>query len=150
MESPRQKKGALSVHYERKSQLCRIHKLISKTAGDTKEALFCTVDSLPLHLFCTFTFDNGSENTKHTSLKEAFDIENYFCDPYCSWQKGGVENCNKLIRQYFPKGTVFADVAEEEILFVENRLNNRPRKSLNFLSPNEAISHYLEGGATNT
>jgi IS30 family transposase len=148
VESIRTGKGALSSHYERKSQACRLHKLCSKKAKETTEKLIQTKDSLPDHLFLTVTFDNGSENTEHTELKAEFGIETYFCDPYCSWQKGGVENLNKLIRQYFPKKTDFSKVSEEEIYEVQEKLNNRPRKSLNYRTPNQILTE-LTGGATN-
>jgi len=149
VDSPRTGKGGLSSHYERKSQTCRIHKLQSKRSEDTKEALVKTKDSLPDYLFLTVTFDNGSENVRHAELKKEFGIETYFCDPYCSWQKGGVENLNKLIRQYFPKKTDFSRVSEEAIYAVQEKLNNRPRKSLNYRSPNQVISELVGGGATN-
>ncbi len=63
-----------------------------------------------------------------------------FCDPYSSWQKGSVENTNGLIRQYFPKRTDFTQVTDEQIQFVENRLNARPREILNYRTPSEMLS----------
>lgn len=143
VESARTGQGGISVHYERKSQLCRIHQLENKEAKKTEESWMKTIDSLPLHLFLTFTFDNGTENVNHISLRKEFDIETYFCDPYSSWQKGGVENCNKLIRQYFPKKTDFSKVSEEKIYAVQEKLNDRPRKSLRYRTPNEVISDLL-------
>lgn len=145
VESVRTGKGGLSSHYERKSQACRLHKLTGKQALKTNEALLKTKDSLPDYLFLTVTFDNGSENRKHTELKEKLGIETYFCDPYRSWQKGGVENLNKLVRQYFPKKTDFAGISEETIHAVQEKLNNRPRKSLNYRSPNQVISELVGG-----
>ena len=147
VESGRTGKGALSSHYERKSQTCRLHKLVNKQAEATNEALAKTRDSLPDYLFLTITFDNGMENIKHTELKQEFGIETYFCDPYCSWQKGGVENLNKLLRQYFPKKTDFSKITEEEIYAVQEKLNNRPRKSLNYRTPSQVLAE-LTGGAT--
>ena len=142
-------KGGLSTHYEKMTQYCKIQKLLSKEAQETEFAWRETISSLPQDVFKTITLDNGSENTNHEVLHE-YNIDTYFCDAYCSWQKGGVENLNKLIRQYFPKGTDFSDVSEEEILFVENKLNNRPRKFLGYLSPNEVLNFYIWGGAFNT
>lgn len=70
-----------------------------------------------------------------------FKVQSYFCDPYCSWQKGGIENLNKLIRQYLPKHTDFEKVTVQDILAVQERINDRPRKSLNYLTPNEIFAN---------
>jgi IS30 family transposase len=134
----------LSVQYERKSMLVRIHKLKRKTAGETKEALIKTAESVNDDLFKTITFDNGSEGAKHFELKEYYpDLNTYFCDPFCSWQKGGVENTNKLIRQYFPRDKDMKIIKDEEIYDVQEKLNNRPRKGLNYQTPNEVIHKVL-------
>ena len=98
-----QQKGILSVQVERKSRLVRIHKCFNKTAIETLEAIISTIDSVPLKYFLSVTYDNGTEGAKHMELREMFGIETYFCDPYCSWQKGLVENTNMFIRQYLPK-----------------------------------------------
>lgn len=135
----KQKNPYLSVQYERKSQLVRIHKVPDKTAEETKEALIKTIESLPYDLFRTVTFDNGSEGALHTKLQEMFEIDTYFCDPYSSWQKGGVENANKLIRQYLPRKTNMRTITGEDIKQIQERLNSRPRKGLNYLTPNEVI-----------
>ncbi|MBU1922126.1 IS30 family transposase, partial [Patescibacteria group bacterium] len=63
-----------------------------------------------------------------------------FCDAYASWQKGGVENINGLIRQYIPKGTDISNLTENYIYSIQEKLNNRPRKSLNYLSPNQVLA----------
>jgi len=131
----------LSVQYERKSQLVRIHKVPNKTAEETKNALIQTAESVPRELFKTVTFDNGSEGAKHLELKDYYDdIETYFCDPFSSWQKGGVENMNKLIRQYLPRNINMLEVTHKQIELIQERLNSRPRKSLNYLTPNEVIN----------
>jgi transposase, IS30 family len=129
----------LSVQYERKSQLVRIHKLKNKSAEETKEAVIKTAESVPREMFKTITFDNGTEGVKHVDLREMYDIQTYFCDPLSSWQKGGVENMNKLIRQYLPRTTNMHEITDEDIQIIQERLNNRPRKGLNYLSPNEFI-----------
>lgn len=149
VESRRGSKSGLSVQYERKSQLCRIHKIPNKESKETKEAIMKTIDSLPLHLFETLTLDNGTEGAKHMEIRDEFGIETYFCDPYCSWQKGGVENLNKLIRQFFPKKTDFSEISDEEIYAVQENLNNRPRKGLDYKTPNEVLDE-VTGGAINT
>lgn len=133
----------LSVQYERKAQLVRINKMPNKTAGETKEALIKTAESVPQEIFKTITFDNGSEGVKHIELREIFDIETYFCDPFASWQKGGVENMNKLIRQYLPRKTDMKSITDEDILEIQEKLNNRPRKGLKYQTPNEVIDKVL-------
>lgn len=131
---------AISVQSERKSKLIRIHKIANKTAEETANALIRTIESLPNELFRTITFDNGTENVKHTDIKKEYDIETYFCDPFASWQKGGVENANKLIRQYLPRSTDLSKLTDRDIYEIQEKLNNRPRKCLNYLSPNEVIN----------
>ena len=127
----------ISVQYERKSQLCRIHKLNNKGADETLKALVETGQSVDLKRFKSVTFDNGSEGSRHYELKKLFGVETFFCDSFKSWQKGGVENMNKLIRQYLPRNTNLKNVSNEDIYLIQERLNNRPRKKLNYLSPNE-------------
>lgn len=133
----------LSVQFERKSKLARIRKMKDKTADETNAALINTIESVPKYLIKTITFDNGSENTKHVQIKNDYDIETYFCDPFCSWQKGGVENTNKLIRQYLPRSTDMQKLTDYDIYRIQERLNNRPRKSLNYLTPNEVINRVV-------
>lgn len=130
----------LSVQYERKSQLVRIHKMENKSALETKEALLKTIESIPKEIIKSITFDNGSEGSKHIEVKNMFNIETYFCDPFSSWQKGGVENMNKLIRQYLPRNIDTTNVSDRDIYEVQERLNNRPRKGLNYKTPNEVIN----------
>jgi IS30 family transposase len=133
-------KTILSVQLERKSKLIRIHKTINKTALETNIALTKTLESLPVELFKTITFDNGTENAKHMEIKKEYNLEDtYFCDPYSSWQKGGVENANKLIRYYLPRSTDLSKLTDRDIYEIQEKLNNRPRKSLNYLTPNEVI-----------
>lgn len=132
-------KTALSVQSERKSKLIRMHKVGNKSAEETKYALIKTIESLPMAMFKTITFDNGGEGAKHTEIKKEYGIETYFCDPFASWQKGGVENANKLIRHYLPRHTDLNQLTDRDIYDIQEKLNNRPRKCLNYLSPNEVI-----------
>jgi len=136
----------LSVQSERKSRLCRIHKCDDKTALAPEKALRGNIESLPSKLWLTITRDNGTENVLHYRTK----IPSYFCDPYKSWQKGGVENLNGLIREYFPKRSNLDIVLKKEIYFIQEKLNNRPRKCLNYSTPNEVIAIELEKGALNS
>jgi IS30 family transposase len=140
VEFGRRQKAVLSVKYERKSMLCRLHKLSGKSAIENEESIISTIEDFPFYWFQSVTRDNGGENAKHLQTFFDFNVPSYFCDPYCSWQKGGVENLNKLIRQYLPKRVDFEKVTEKDILMVQEKLNNRPRKSLNYLTPNEIFA----------
>lgn len=83
----------------------------------------------------TITVDNGKEFSKHKDIAKALQADVYFTHPYRSWERGLNENTNGLIRQYFPKKTSFENIKEQDVAFVELRLNNRPRKSLEFKIP---------------
>ena len=93
--------------------------------------------------FKSITSDNGSEFAKHREIAEETNIKWYFCDPYSSWQRGLNENTNGLIRDVYPKRTDFRLVADEELLAWQNNLNNRPRKTLNYATPTEAMVQHL-------
>lgn len=140
-------KGAISVQLERKSGLVRIHKVNGKkNPTDTLEALTKTRESMPDELFRTITFDNGFENFRHRELG----IDTYFCKPFASWQKGSVENVNKLLRKYLPRSTKLDELTDYDIYSIQEKLNNRPRKRLNYQTPNEVIKNYLKSGAPKT
>ncbi len=136
VEGKRTTSDHLSVHEERRIRYTKLHRIHGKGGAATLAALKATVRSVPKGFTKSFTFDNGFENTQHRKLK----VPTYFCDPYSSWQKGSVENTNGLIRQYFPKRTDFTLVTDERIQFVEDRLNNRPRKILEYRTPNELLA----------
>jgi transposase, IS30 family len=146
-----QQKPRVSVQYERKAMLARLHKLANGTAQETHQALNQSLDSLPEELLKSITFDNGPENVCHRDIRDKFKIETYFCDTYASWQKGGVENLNGLIRQYLPRKTKLDTLTDEDIESIQELLNNRPRKKLNYLTPNEVVNKILpKGGALNS
>lgn len=133
-------KTVLSVQSERKSKLIRIHKVANKSAVETKYALIKTIESLPMEMFKTFTFDNGGEGAKHTEIKKEYGVQTYFCDPFASWQKGGVENANKLIRQYLPRSTDLSKLTDRDIYLIQEKLNDRPRRCLGYRTANEVIN----------
>ncbi len=87
----------------------------------------------------TITADNGKEFAGHRVLSQALDAAIYFARPYHSWERGLNEHVNDLIRKYFPKGTDFRGVTPEQVKEVERRINNRPRKGLNYRTPQEAF-----------
>ncbi|MBN2434454.1 MAG: IS30 family transposase, partial [Spirochaetes bacterium] len=87
----------------------------------------------------SITFDNGLEFAAHKIVAKNLKCHVYFADPYCSYQRGTNENTNGLIRQYFPKGTKFETLTDKEIKAVEKKLNNRPRKRLDYINPYDTI-----------
>lgn len=138
-------KGAVSVQCERKSGLVRIHKVAGKKSPvDTVDALTKTIESVPNALMKTMTFDNGIENYRHTELKELFGLDTYFCRPFAPWQKGSVENVNKLLRRYLPRDTDLDSLTDHDLYMIQEKLNNRPRKRLNYQTPNQIIQNYLK------
>ncbi len=87
----------------------------------------------------TITSDNGSEFAQHQDIAKSLKARFYFADPYSAWQRGTNERLQVLIRQYFPKKTDFRHVTDQEVQKVVNRLNHRPRKSLNYRTPAEVF-----------
>lgn len=151
LEGRRSVKDNVSVQYERKAQLARLHKVKNKSAEETENAIWESVESLSPELWQTITRDNGTENAKHEETNKVFNVQSYFCDGYAAWQKGGVENLNGLLRQYIPKGSDISKLTEDQIYAIQERLNNRPRKSLNYLTPNQVIARETSlGGALET
>lgn len=131
--------SGLHTEYERVCSLTRFERLKRITAEEVVTAAKKIFAPLPEKARRSTTLDNGSEHTAHTQ----FGIQAYFADPYASWQRGGNENCNLWIRYYFPKGTDFSTITDEELRDVEWELNNRPRKRLNFKTPQEVFTEYL-------
>jgi len=87
--------------------------------------------------------DNGKEFAEHKLISSELKVDVFFAEPYHSWERGANENTNGLIRQYFKKGTSFDNITDSDIKMVQDILNNRPRKKLKFLTPNEYLSIYL-------
>jgi IS30 family transposase len=133
------RQAAVSVQSERKSKLVRLQKLANHTATETKEALRASIESLPSWLWQSITFDNGGEGACHTTIRDDYDLQTYFCDPYASWQKGGIEQANGLVRRYLPKRMDLTEITELDLFLIQERLNNKYRKSLHYQTPNEII-----------
>ena len=94
----------------------------------------------PLKSFVkTITFDNGKEFTLHEKIARSLECETYFAKPYHSWERGQNENANGLLRQYFPKGMELIDVSINQVSKAVHKLNNRPKKCLNFKTPYEVF-----------
>jgi len=139
------RKNGLHSAYERVSSLTRIQKMNSLKAEQASEAQLRIYRPLPKRARKSTTLDNGSEHVLHAKLKEELGMPTYFADPYSAWQRGGNENANLWIRYYFPKGTDFAKISEEEIQDVEWELNNRPRKRLGFKTPMGVLTKHRRG-----
>lgn len=129
-------KQALVTIVDRKSKFTLIQKISSKKSEEVKAALISMMESVKGNIL-TITSDNGKEFTKHEEVAKALDADFYFCHPYSSWERGLNENTNGLIRQFFPKGSEFISITDEQVLAVQNNLNFRPRKTLGFKTPNE-------------
>jgi IS30 family transposase len=134
---------AVSVHYERKAMATFLEKLMTKEAEETAQAFSRTIENLPDDFVKSFTLDNGTENYQHAEIKNNYKIKTYFCDPFKAWQKGGVENINGLIRQYIPKGADMTKIDQNYLKEIQEKLNNRPRKSLGYLTPNEVLAKVI-------
>ncbi len=137
MEFMRKKPGLVSVQKERKSQLLRLTKIESKHAAKTRRAIEDVIEELPTDFVHTITFDNGGEAAEHNIIKQEYGIETYFCKPYSPWQKGSVENIIGLVRQYLPKGSDITNLTNNNLYIIQECLNNRPRKTLQYKTPNE-------------
>ncbi len=130
--------GALVTLVDRKTKLTLIGKVDRYTAEAVEETIVRLMEALPRRNH-TLTVDNGKEFANHESVADALGINVYFADPYSAWQRGLNENTNGLIRQYVPKGSDIRILTDEQIQHIMDRLNNRPRKSLGFLTPNEVF-----------
>ncbi len=112
-------------------------------AETVRDAIVDTITTLPTALRRSLTWDQGSELTRHTEITVAADLPVYFCDPHSPWQRGTNENTNGLLRQYFPKGTDLAGYPAEHLDAVAAQLNGRPRKTLSWKTPAEALARLL-------
>ena len=126
---------------ERKSRLALLRKVERKTAQAVADAVIELMQSLPIRAY-TITADNGREFAEHERIAKELNDDVYFAHPYSSWERATNENMNGLIRQYFPKKRNFTTITKQEIEFVTERLNNRPRKCLGFKSPNQVFFNH--------
>ena len=137
------KKSCLHVSVERATRLVRIRKMSAKKALYTVNAMINIFSDIPKELLKWDTPDNWSEFTKWELVSEEIQIPFFFTHPYSSWEKWTVERINWFIRRFFPKWTNFDLISEEEIQYVEDWINNRPMKCLNFRTPNEKFQECL-------
>ena len=137
-----------NVLVERKTRLIEITKMANITSKNTKEAIIGKLSKYPKEYRLSITYDNGKENKNHEAINKALNTKSYFCWPYRSWEKGTVENTIGLVRRFIPKGSDLKNVSIERFNEIEDLLNNRPRKCLNYQTPKEAyqvLSGALDG-----
>lgn len=139
-------RGVLVSLTERKSRLTLLKKVDAKSALDVGAAVIELLRAVPQNpqnpqnpAVRTITADNGKEFAGHEAIAAALKAEFFFAHPYASWERGSNENANGLVRQYFPKACDFATLTAEQVEHVMQRLNNRPRKTLDFQTPNQVF-----------
>ena len=130
--------SVLMTAVERKTRFTIIALAPDKTAEAVKEAILGALTPLAAYVE-TLTYDNGKEFALHDVIAEQLQAKSYFAHPYHSWERGLNENTNGLIRQYAPKGTSFDDMTSEIVKGIMDKLNNRPRKCLDFRTPNQVL-----------
>jgi IS30 family transposase len=124
---------------ERHSRYVLLIKVGSKDTNTVTAAIAHKIRQLPAELRRSLTWDRGTEMSAHKEFTVATDVQVYFCDPRSPWQRGSNENTNGLLRQYFPKGQDISGYSQAELNKVARRLNERPRQTLNWLTPLEAL-----------
>ena len=134
------KNSHIATLVERKSRFTMLVKVAGKDTETVVTALSRKVRLLPAELRKSLTWDRGTEMAQHKRFSIDTDVKVFFCDPKSPWQRGTNENTNGLLRQYFPDGTDLAGFSQAALNAVAHRLNQRPRKTLDFLSPAEALN----------
>jgi IS30 family transposase len=125
---------------ERHTRYVMLAKVKGKDTETVINALIKQAHKLPRELYKSLTWDRGKEMADHKRFTLATDIKVYFCDPHNPWQRGSNENTNGLLRQYFPKGMDLSEVSQAKLNAIARRLNERPRKTLNYETPAERFN----------
>jgi IS30 family transposase len=142
--------SAVGTLVERTTRLVTLVHLPTRKADLTASAFSGALMKFPQALRKTLTYDQGKEMARHESLAQETGMRIYFADPHSPWQRGSNENTNGLLRQYLPKGMSLANITQEELDEIAERLNNRPRKTLNYDTPNERFQILLSNLASQT
>ena len=124
----------------------RVHNgpaLAGHGAQAVRDAMTASITTLPEQLRRSLTWDQGAEMAQHAQLRTDADLDIYFCDPHSPWQRGTNENTNGLLRQYFPEGTDLSRHSRDDLDAVAAALNSRPRKTLGWKTPAEALNEHL-------
>ena len=139
-----QGKSAIGTLVERMSRFTLLlHLPDDHTAATVQEAIVTKMAELPSILRKTLTWDQGKEMANHVAIAATAELDIYFCDPHSPWQRGTNENTNGLLRQYFAKGTDLSAFPADYLDYVATQLNNRPRKTLGWKTPAEALDELL-------
>lgn len=136
--------SAIGTLVERTTRTTILVPLKQKDAETVRKAFARTVKRLPKETFLSLTHDRGSEMSEHELFTKETEVQVYFADPHSPWQRGTNENTNGLIRDFFPKGTDFRDVSVRELKRVQRLLNERPRETLNWKTPQEAFTRLMQ------
>jgi IS30 family transposase len=131
------KNSYIATLVERHSRYVMLIKVANKDTRSVVSALIRQTQHLPRELYKSLTWDRGKELADHPRLSLATDVDVYFCDPQSPWQRGSNENTNRLLRQYFPKGTDLSLYSQAKLSAVARQLNERPRKTLEYQTPAE-------------
>lgn len=129
------KNSYIATLVERQTRYVMLAKVANKDTESVVSALIKQAHKLPSELYKSLTWDRGKELSDHKRFKLETDIDVYFCDPQSPWQRGSNENTNRLLRQYFPKGTDLSQHSQAQLNKVARQLNERPRKTLQFETP---------------
>ena len=135
--------GVLVTLTERRSRLTLIARTQTKQAKPVTQSIIRLLTPYQANVH-TITFDNGKEFAQHKQVASALKTACYFAHPYSSWERGLNENHNGLIRQYLPKGQTFNNISDEKVLWIQDRLNNRPKKILGYKTPNEVYNQMAQ------
>jgi len=137
-------RSAIGTLVERTTRyLILLHLPNGHKAEEVEKAIIAATKRLPQTMWKSLTCDQGNEMANHAKISVATNLEIYFCDPASPWQRGSNENTNGLLRQYFPKGTDLSVHSAEHLEFVSAEMNERPRKTLNWLEPREVLAQLL-------
>jgi IS30 family transposase len=136
-------RSAVGTLVERTSRLVLLARMEALDADTTRCAFERAFDQIPASMRKTLTYDRGTEMARHTDLTRNTGIKVYFADPYSPWQRGSNENANGLIRQYLPKATDLSPFSQDHLNEIAERLNDRPRKVLDFMTPNEVFQQLI-------
>jgi IS30 family transposase len=123
--------------------LILIHLPDNRKAETVRDAIAKKIQQLPRSLTRSLTWDQGSEMGSHRQFTIDTGIAVYFCDPHSPWQKATVENTNRLLRQYFPRGVDYSPLTETDLDQVAQELNQRPRRILNYHTPAEIFNQLV-------